>query len=37
MVKQWSMLIAGPVLMRRIFPGVTSEAYGAYSYNYTVE
>jgi len=31
------MLTEGPVAMRRNLPAVTSEAYGAYSHNYTVE
>ena len=31
------MLDAGPVAMRRNLPSATSETYGAYSHNYTVE
>jgi len=31
------MVDADPVVMRRNSPAVTSEAYGAYSYNYAVE
>jgi len=37
MRNRWSMVDADPVVMRRNSPAVTSEAYGAYSYNYAVE
>ena len=37
MANQWSMLTADPVVMRCNLPGATSEAYGAYLYDYAVE